>query len=356
MGGAFEARSSIEHSFAAQTLQSQGGPGHPWAAPAQDRNGLRSSEVRNRLGGIARPVATPYVPGQAKLGALVLEPMVASEPLQYEAHAAVAPQKRGKQPRAWRNKYGGFGWNDVRRVNGFCDFAPAPRCVVSYDSHNQVKHEVPIWGVERPVGEIQGQHRGGRRKPRVKALPLQSKAPALPAPASAQSSVDRRAEADPPGHTGWPGAQTESLRGGTPRVDAGGVPPLNLASVDRHMRQVGGSFSSWLSIPWSRQSVLTERAPQTRRDAGLLHSLVVEGPPHSMRRTEVSTRRAGQLEVSTATQAVHSIRLHILGAHRAGSCAALSAWARPQAGSGFADGPGSRNGSPRRHVRGPASL
>lgn len=41
-------------------------------------------------------------------------------------------------------KMGSFPWTDVRRVNGFKQFADPPRCVVSWDAYNGGKTEVPV--------------------------------------------------------------------------------------------------------------------------------------------------------------------------------------------------------------------
>jgi hypothetical protein len=41
-------------------------------------------------------------------------------------------------------KMGSFPWTDVRRVNGFKQFADPPRCVVSWDAYSGGKTEVPV--------------------------------------------------------------------------------------------------------------------------------------------------------------------------------------------------------------------
>ena len=116
-------RNSIEQSYTKHTLQNYDtGP-----------DTVRHWEVRNRLGGISRPVGTPYVPRPSKLGPIEggSAPAKAPEPAPQQPTRSAEPAQAGAKPRKrWKNKYGVFGWNDVRRAQGFADYAPLPNCVV----------------------------------------------------------------------------------------------------------------------------------------------------------------------------------------------------------------------------------
>eukprot|EP01043_Picozoa_sp_COSAG02_P025343 COSAG02_NODE_1420_length_12692_cov_3.543397_8_plen_449_part_00 len=73
-------------------------------------------------------------------------------------------------------KMGSFPWTDVRRLNGFKQFADPPRCVVSWDAYNGGKTEVPVHTTlergkrtkyQAPLRSSSSQHR-----PRSRQRPL----------------------------------------------------------------------------------------------------------------------------------------------------------------------------------------
>jgi hypothetical protein len=73
-------------------------------------------------------------------------------------------------------KMGSFPWTDVRRLNGFKQFADPPRCVVSWDAYNGGKTEVPVHATlekgkrtkyQAPLRSSSSQHR-----PRSRQRPL----------------------------------------------------------------------------------------------------------------------------------------------------------------------------------------
>ena len=69
--------------------------------------------------------------------------------LQSSHRRSSTSSSRKRHPRrfkTWDTKWGSFGYTDVRRTQGFGEYAAPARCVVSWDPHTGTKTEVPIWG------------------------------------------------------------------------------------------------------------------------------------------------------------------------------------------------------------------